>query len=278
MGNRGTSLGLDKSGRLRGLYKREGKRRSLDLEELYERHGESLYRYLVFKLGAAEDAEDVLQESFCRFARYDLRWRLVRDPRAFVFRVARNEANRFLKRKLGRREGERMIATGGDGTRSPRRSPGPNEPAAALLLRQGRGASGGAEGSRLSEGVRRPDLQGDRRGLRRVREHGGQPLPLRDREAARGRGSQAVKTDRRGDRGRDVFEAGAAGVERELRRLVPAAVPPGLRGRVVARAAEARRGALLAPWMRVAATVCSLLIVAALGVRHDRRQARRRTG
>lgn len=74
-----------------------------------------------------------------------------------------------------------------------------------------------------------------------------------------------MKTDRRGDRGRDVFEAGAAGVERELRRLVPAAVPPGLRGRVVARAAEARRGALLAPWMRVAATVCSLLIVAALG-------------
>jgi len=84
----------------------------LNLDELYGRHGESLYRYLLFKLGSAEDAEDVLQESFCRFARYDLRWRLVRNPQAFVFRVARNEANRFLKRKLGRREGERMIASG----------------------------------------------------------------------------------------------------------------------------------------------------------------------
>jgi RNA polymerase sigma-70 factor (ECF subfamily) len=87
----------------------------LNLEELYGRHGESLYRYLVFRLGSAEDAEDVLQETFCRFSRYVLRWRLVRDPQAFVFRVARNEANRFLRRKLGRREGEKMILSGAAG-------------------------------------------------------------------------------------------------------------------------------------------------------------------
>jgi RNA polymerase sigma-70 factor (ECF subfamily) len=87
----------------------------LNLEELYGRHGEDLYRYLVFRLGSAEDAEDVLQETFCRFSRYVLRWRLVRDPQAFVFRVARNEANRFLRRKLGRREGEKMILAGATG-------------------------------------------------------------------------------------------------------------------------------------------------------------------
>lgn len=57
---------------------------------------------------------------------------------------------------------------------------------------------------------------------------------------------------------------GATGIEGELRRLVPAAVPPGLRGRVVARAAEARRGVLLAPWMRVAAAACAVLIVTVL--------------
>ncbi len=84
----------------------------MNIEELYERHGESLYRYLLFLLGSAEDAEDVLQETFGRFARYDLRWRLIRDHRAFVFRVARNEANRFLRRKVGRREAEAMIMTG----------------------------------------------------------------------------------------------------------------------------------------------------------------------
>ena len=105
----------DKSGRGKGLHRQEEKRRLLNLEELYERHGESLYRYLVFRLGSAEDAEDVLQETFCRFARYGLRWKFVRDPQGFVFRVARNEASRFLKRKLGRRAGEVMIMTGAAG-------------------------------------------------------------------------------------------------------------------------------------------------------------------
>ena len=103
-------------------------------EELYERHGESLYRYLLFKLGSAEDAEDVLQEAFCRFARYDLRWSFVRNVRAFVFRVARNEADRLLRRKLGRREGERMIAAGGMGTFAGAFA-APDEPSLALLMR-----------------------------------------------------------------------------------------------------------------------------------------------
>jgi RNA polymerase sigma-70 factor (ECF subfamily) len=107
----------------------------LNLEELYERHGEDLYRYLVFRLGSAQDAEDVLQEAFCRFARYDLRWRLVRNRRAFIFRVGRNEANRFLRRKLGRRENERMIATGG-APAFPAAFVAPAEPSLALLLRR----------------------------------------------------------------------------------------------------------------------------------------------
>jgi RNA polymerase sigma-70 factor (ECF subfamily) len=107
----------------------------LNLEELYERHGDDLYRYLVFRLGSSEDAEDVLQECFCRFARYDLRWRLIHNRRAFVFRVGRNEANRFLRRKLGRREGERMIAAGGaQGFAAA--FVAPDEPSLALLLRR----------------------------------------------------------------------------------------------------------------------------------------------
>jgi len=110
----------------------------LNLEELYERHGENLYRYLLFKLGSAEDAQDVVQEAFCRFARYDLRWRLVRDERAFVFRVARNEANRFLRRKLGRREGERMIESGARTSLTPAFVK-PDEPPLSPLLQQAEG-------------------------------------------------------------------------------------------------------------------------------------------
>ena len=126
---------IDKSGGGKGLYRQKEKRRLLKLEELYERHGENLYRYLSFRLGSAEDAEDVLQEAFCRFARYALRWRLVRNSKAFVFRTARNEANRFLRRKLGRREGERMILSGA-ASGFAAAFVAPEEPSLAMLLSQ----------------------------------------------------------------------------------------------------------------------------------------------
>jgi RNA polymerase sigma-70 factor (ECF subfamily) len=121
----------------RGLSIQKEKRRLLELEKLYEHHGESLYRYLVFRLGSAEDAEDVLQETFCRFARYTVRWKLVRDPRSFVFRVARNEANRFLKRTLGRREAEARMARGAGGFAAIFTAP--DEPTLVQLLRMADG-------------------------------------------------------------------------------------------------------------------------------------------
>jgi RNA polymerase sigma-70 factor (ECF subfamily) len=124
---------IDKSGGGKGLHRQEEKRRLLKLEELYERHGQNLYRYLVFRLGSAEDAEDVLQETFCRFARYGLRWKFVRDPQTFVFRIARNEANRFLRRKFGRRAREAMIMTGTE-TGFAAAFAAPEEPSLALLL------------------------------------------------------------------------------------------------------------------------------------------------
>ncbi len=59
-----------------------------------------MYRYLAVKLGSAGDAEDVLQEVFCRLVRYRTRLRFVRKPRVFVFRIARNEANRVLRARI----------------------------------------------------------------------------------------------------------------------------------------------------------------------------------
>jgi RNA polymerase sigma-70 factor (ECF subfamily) len=72
----------------------------LDIARLYDEYGGSMYRYLIAKLGSASDAEDVLQEVFCRLVRYSARLRLVRKPRVFVFHIARNEANRFLREKI----------------------------------------------------------------------------------------------------------------------------------------------------------------------------------
>ncbi|MBC7350388.1 MAG: RNA polymerase sigma factor [Candidatus Aminicenantes bacterium] len=71
----------------------------MKLEQLYDLYGEKLFHYLSVKLGSLEDAEDVLQEIFTRFSRYNIRWKFIRKPEAFIFRVARNEANRFLQNK-----------------------------------------------------------------------------------------------------------------------------------------------------------------------------------
>lgn len=78
----------------------------MTLDEIYDAWGDALFRYLTLKLGSTQDAEDALQETFVRLARYAGRRRLVRDPQAFAFRCAHNEANRFWKRKLGRRDRE----------------------------------------------------------------------------------------------------------------------------------------------------------------------------
>ncbi len=75
----------------------------MNLEELYDRFGDRLYRYLFVKLGSAEDAEDVLQEVFYRLARYSIRLKFVRGHAAFIFQIARNEANRFLGKKMRER-------------------------------------------------------------------------------------------------------------------------------------------------------------------------------
>ncbi len=76
----------------------------MTLEELYDRYGEKMYHYLALRLGSPQDAEDVLQEAFCRLARYSVRWAFVRDPKSFVFGVLRNEAIRFLAKRSKRRE------------------------------------------------------------------------------------------------------------------------------------------------------------------------------
>ena len=78
----------------------------MKLDELYDRYGEQMYRYLALRLGSVEDARDVLQETFCRLARCAVRRSIVRNPGAFAFRVLRNEANRHLRKIVDRRAGD----------------------------------------------------------------------------------------------------------------------------------------------------------------------------
>ncbi|MDH5202339.1 MAG: RNA polymerase sigma factor [Nitrospirota bacterium] len=69
----------------------------MNLEEIFDSIGDKLFNYLTIKLSSPLDAEDVLQEVCFRLVRYKVRFRFIRNPSAYVFRVARNEALRFLK-------------------------------------------------------------------------------------------------------------------------------------------------------------------------------------
>ena len=103
----------------------------MNLEELYDRYGEKLYHYLVLRLGSCQDAEDILQEAFYRFGRYSVRWKMVKNPKAFVFKVVRNEANRFLKRKIKQQKTMKMNPDCGDAIASVLQ--GPDELSERLL-------------------------------------------------------------------------------------------------------------------------------------------------
>lgn len=71
----------------------------MHLEEILDNIGEKLFNYLTIKLSSPVDAEDVLQEVCFRLVRYKVRFRFIRNPSAYVFRIARNEALRFLKNR-----------------------------------------------------------------------------------------------------------------------------------------------------------------------------------
>ena len=58
-----------------------------------------MYNYLTIKLGSSQDAEDVLQEVFYRVLKYRVRLQFKRNPSAYLFQIARNEAVNHLKKR-----------------------------------------------------------------------------------------------------------------------------------------------------------------------------------
>jgi RNA polymerase sigma-70 factor (ECF subfamily) len=67
--------------------------------ELYDACADRLHHYLTVRLGARDEADDVLQETFVRLVRTRQRLRQVEDLTAYVFTAARNEASRHGGRK-----------------------------------------------------------------------------------------------------------------------------------------------------------------------------------
>lgn len=61
-----------------------------------------------------------------------------------------------------------------------------------------------------------------------------------------------------------TVEPGSPDIEGELGRLAPGSVPPGLRDRILDRAGEARKSAVLTPGLRALTVACTVMIVAIL--------------
>jgi RNA polymerase sigma-70 factor (ECF subfamily) len=63
--------------------------------ELYDACADRLGHYLLVRLGARADADDALQETFCRLVRTRKKLAKVDNLDAYIFAIARNEAARL---------------------------------------------------------------------------------------------------------------------------------------------------------------------------------------
>src|SRR5438045_1028466 len=70
-----------------------------DLENIFLRHYQLIYRTAYSVTGSPEDAEDVLQSIFLRLLRSEFPPDLGRDPRAYLYRAAVNVSLSTLRSK-----------------------------------------------------------------------------------------------------------------------------------------------------------------------------------
>jgi RNA polymerase sigma-70 factor, ECF subfamily len=80
--------------------------------ELYDACADHVGHYLLVRLGTWDDADEALQETFCRLARMRDKLADVENLEAYVITIARNEAARLAERRA--RRGQRESPLRGD--------------------------------------------------------------------------------------------------------------------------------------------------------------------
>lgn len=80
-----------------------------DLEHLYDAHAAGLFHYLHGFTRSETDAKDLLQDVFVKVAAYQGN-EVVRQPKAFLFRVAHNLAIDWLRRQRSRTNADQQLA------------------------------------------------------------------------------------------------------------------------------------------------------------------------
>lgn len=92
---------------LSALFEMLAEGRAAALEPIYEALADDIHGIALWRTGSTTDAADVLQEVFVRLAGAGPRLRRIRDPRAYVLRMAHRAAVDVHRRR--RRRAERTI-------------------------------------------------------------------------------------------------------------------------------------------------------------------------
>jgi RNA polymerase sigma factor (sigma-70 family) len=107
-----------------------GSRESPILTTDLERHYDDLLRFLTRRMGDGQDAADVAQDTYLRLVASQEEAPKIRDPRAYVFRVAGNLA---IDRLRSAKRAAANLSRAGDGDSVADRAPSPE---AALQARE----------------------------------------------------------------------------------------------------------------------------------------------
>lgn len=82
----------------------------IDLEQLYDTHGQALFRFLMNYTRNEADTRDLLQEVFVKLAKRPELLDGVREPRAFLLRLAHNLALDLTRRRGTRQQNYERLA------------------------------------------------------------------------------------------------------------------------------------------------------------------------
>jgi RNA polymerase sigma-70 factor, ECF subfamily len=74
----------------------------MDLDELYDHHAQALFAFLLNLTRNEQDTRDLLQELFTKLARQPATLGHMREPRAYLLRLAHNSAVDFFRRRAAR--------------------------------------------------------------------------------------------------------------------------------------------------------------------------------
>jgi RNA polymerase sigma-70 factor (ECF subfamily) len=95
----------------------------LDLQRLYDDHAQALFAFLLNFTRNEADTRDLLQELFLRIARHPQLLDTVTEPRAFLIRLAHNQAIDLLRRRATRQKNYAQLTVGCDTVFAPSNDP-----------------------------------------------------------------------------------------------------------------------------------------------------------